>query len=293
LPNLRISVISNNKSLEQLYNKVSFRISKLVTRSYSTSFSIAVSYLKPELRSAIYSIYGFVRFADEIVDSFHNYDKKLLLEKFENDYYEAYKTGISLNPILHSFQQTVKKYNINDDLIHSFLKSMKSDLIKNDNYSKAEFDEYINGSAEVVGLMCLKVFIKGDESKYGELRLPAMKLGAAFQKVNFLRDIKNDTETLGRQYFPDTDFKSFNDNVKTKIIGDIEIDFKMSFSGIRNLPDDAKLPVLIAYYYFLRLLKKISRTPADKLISRRIRINNFLKLFLLIKAWFVCKLNLI
>jgi phytoene synthase len=233
--------------LEQLYNKVTFSISKLVTRAYSTSFSIAVSNLKTEVKSAIYSIYGFVRFADEIVDSFHDYDKKELLKKFENDYYEAYNSGISLNPILHSFQLTVKKYSIKNDLIQSFLRSMKVDLTKNGNYNKAEFEEYIYGSAEAVGLMCLSVFVKGDEIQYEELRLPAMKLGAAFQKVNFLRDLKNDTETLGRQYFPDTDFNTFGETEKRKIIGDIERDFSNSFIGIRKLPSDAKVPVLIAY----------------------------------------------
>jgi phytoene/squalene synthetase len=170
---------------------------------------------------------------------------------------------------------------------------MKVDLIKNGNYNKAEFDEYIFGSAEAVGLMCLKVFVKGDEKQYEMLKLPAMKLGAAFQKVNFLRDIKNDTETLGRQYFPDTDFRTFGDAEKTKIIRDIEKDFINSFSGIRKLPYEAKIPVLIAYYYFNGLLKKISGTPADKLISRRIRINNFVKMFLLIKAYFLCKLKLV
>jgi phytoene synthase len=245
------------------------------------------------MRSAIYSIYGFVRFADEIVDSFHSHDRRVLLEKFEKDYYEAYSSGISLNPILNSFQQTVKKYNINDNLIQSFLKSMKSDLDKDGYNSKSEIDEYIYGSAEVVGLMCLKVFLDGNEKLYDGLRVPAMKLGAAFQKVNFLRDIKHDYETLGRQYFPDTDFRTFNEEVKNKIISDIDKDFLTSLSGIRKLPRDSKFPVLIAYYYFGRLLKKISKTNADKLISKRIRINNFVKVSLIIKAYFVCMLKLI
>jgi 15-cis-phytoene synthase len=279
--------------LEQQYNKVTFSVSKLVTRAYSTSFSIAVSNLNTEMKAAIYSIYGFVRFADEIVDSFHDYDKRGLLEKFEKDYYDAYKNGISMNPVLNSFQLTVKKYDINDDLIQSFLKSMKVDLFKNGNYNKAEFEEYIYGSAEAVGLMCLKVFVRGDEKQYELLKLPAMRLGAAFQKVNFLRDIKNDTETLGRQYFPDTDFRTFGDAEKIKIIENINNDFINSFTGVRQLPYEAKIPVLIAYYYFNGLLKKISHTPADKLISRRIRINNFVKLLLLMKAYFLCKLKLV
>lgn len=264
-----------------------------MTRAYSTSFSIAVSNLNAEMKAAIYSIYGFVRFADEIVDSFHDYDKKELLEKFENDYYDAYNKGISLNPVLNSFQLTVKKYCIDDDLIQSFLNSMKSDLTKNGNYNKSQFEEYIYGSAEAVGLMCLKVFVRGDEKKYLELKLPAMKLGAAFQKVNFLRDLKNDAETLGREYFPDTDFRTFGEAEKIRIIGDIENDFRYSLTGIRKLPRETKLPVIIAYYYFRELLKKISATNADKLVSGRIRINNVVKGFLLVKAWFLCKLNLV
>jgi 15-cis-phytoene synthase len=245
------------------------------------------------MKAAIYSIYGFVRFADEIVDSFHDHDKRELLERFENDYYHAYKNGISLNPVLNSFQLTVKKYGINDDLIQSFLKSMRTDLQKQGNYNKSEFEEYIYGSAEAVGLMCLKVFVKGDEKQYEELKLPAMKLGAAFQKVNFLRDIKNDTENLGREYFPDTDFKTFSETEKKRIIQDIENDFRYSLGGIRNLPSETKMPVITAYYYFSELLKKISATRADKLISRRIRINNFVKMFLLIKAWFMSEFNLV
>lgn len=264
-----------------------------MTRAYSTSFSIAVSNLPPEMKEAIYSIYGFVRFADEIVDSFHDYDKKELLEKFEKDYYDAYRSGISLNPVLNSFQLTVKKYSISDDLIQSFLRSMKSDLIKNGNYTKTEFEEYIYGSAEAVGLMCLKVFVGGDEVQYEELKLPAMKLGSAFQKVNFLRDIKNDAETLGREYFPDTDFRKFGSAEKDRLIKDIRSDFKKSFAGIKKLPDETKVPVLIAYYYFNQLLRKIAGTTSDQLLSRRIRINNIVKIFLLLKAWFMCKLKLV
>jgi 15-cis-phytoene synthase len=284
---------NNFNRLVQQYNKITFGISRLVTRAYSTSFSIAVSNLKPELKEAIHSIYGFVRFADEIVDSFHDFDKKELLEKFENDYYEAIRSGISMNPILNSFQLTVKKYLISDDLIQSFLRSMKIDLVKNGNYTKTEFEEYIYGSAEAVGLMCLKVFVRGDERRYEELKLPAMKLGAAFQKVNFLRDIKNDAETLGREYFPDTDFKKFGNAEKKRLIADIRNDFTESFSGIKKLPDETKIPVLIAYYYFYGLLRRISGTPADQLISRRIRINSFVKIYLLLKAWFMCKLKLV
>lgn len=279
--------------MDQFYNNVTFRISKLVTRSYSTSFSIAISFLNREIRNAIYSIYGFVRFSDEIVDTFHEYDKKELLRKFENDYYEALRDGISLNPVLHSFQCIVKKYNIPDELIQAFLKSMKADLIKNGNYNKPEIDEYIYGSAEVVGLMCLKVFVAGDEILYSELKSPAMKLGSAFQKVNFLRDLKNDVENLNRSYFPEFDINTFNDTVQNKIITDIESDFSSSLPGIKKLSKNSKLPVLIAYFYYLNLLHKIRKTRPDKLIKTRIRVSDFKKVFLLIKAYLTVKLNII
>jgi len=274
----------------QLYNHTSLNISKLVTRAYSTSFSIAVSFLEPEIKSGIYSIYGFVRFADEIVDTFDSFDKKQLLEKFENDYYEGLNSGISLNPILHSFQNVVRTYKIPDDLIQSFLKSMKADLYKND-YDQTEINEYIYGSAEVVGLMCLKVFTKGDENLYAALKFPAMKLGSAFQKVNFLRDLKNDIESLDRRYFVGLDKCTFNDAVKNDIIKDIENDFASSYAGIKQLPNNSQLAVLIAYYYYGRLLKKIKQTPAKKLITTRIRVANSKKFILLLKAYFNYKLS--
>jgi phytoene synthase len=277
----------------ELYNDVSFRISKIVTRRYSTSFSIAVSFLKPEIRNAIYSIYGFVRFADEIVDTFHAYDKKKLLTDFENDFYKAYNEGISLNPVLHSFQSTVKKYNIGDDLIQAFLKSMKADLVKTGSYNKPEFDEYIYGSAEAVGLMCLCVFVRGDKNRFEELQHPAMKLGAAFQKVNFLRDLNNDVKELDRSYFPDLDINRFNGETKDIIINDIKADFKVSLEGIKRLPGDTKLPVLIAYYYFLSLLSKINNTPPEKLIKTRISVNNLKKFLLLNKAYLAVKTRMI
>ena len=279
--------------MEKFYADISFRISRLITTSYSTSFSIAVSFLKPETRNAIYSIYGFVRFSDEIVDSFHNHNKKALLAKFENDYYDAISEGISLNPVLNSFQLVVKKYKIEDELIQAFLKSMKADLFKEGNYNHAEIDEYIYGSAEVVGLMCLRVFLEGNVELYAELKQSAMKLGSAFQKVNFLRDLKNDVEHLNRSYFPEFDKTSFKDSVKIKIIEDIENDFSESLQGIRRLPKNAKLPVLIAYYYYLNLLRKIRNTPAEKLIMTRIRVADFKKFLLLIKAYFAVKMNII
>jgi 15-cis-phytoene synthase len=277
----------------QLYDDLSFSISRIVTRKYSTSFSISVSFLKPEIRNAIYSIYGFVRFADEIVDTFHAFDKKKLLTDFERDFYKAYNEGISLNPVLHSFQATVKKFNISDDLIQAFLKSMKADLVKTGSYNKPEFDEYIYGSAEVVGLMCLCVFVRGDRNRYKELQHPAMKLGAAFQKVNFLRDLKNDVKELDRSYFPDLDINRFNGETKDVIIKDIKADFKESLEGIRRLPGDTKIPVLIAYYYFLSLLSKINNTPAGKLVKTRISVNNLKKFLLLNKAYLAVKMRMI
>lgn len=277
----------------QLYNDVSFRVSKIVTQSYSTSFSIAVGFLNPENRDAIYSIYGFVRLADEIVDTFHDFDKERLLSEFEDAFYKAHKESISLNPILHSFQMTVKKYDIPDKLIQSFLRSMKMDLVKNGNYTKPEADEYIYGSAEVVGLMCLCVFVTGDKNLYNDLKYYAMKLGSAFQKVNFLRDLKNDIHDLNRSYFPEIEINTLNQEAKNKIIKDIESDFNASLPGIRKLPEDAKLPVLIAYYYYLCLLKKISNTKAEKLISTRISVHGLSKFVLFIKAYLAVKLGLI
>src|SRR4030042_2655127 len=185
--------------MNKLYNTVAYKISRLVTREYSTSFSKAVSFLKKDDQEAIYSIYGFVRYADEIVDTFHTVDKDKILESFENEYYSAVKRAVSTNPILHSFQLTVKKYNIPDELVKAFLKSMRYDLYKTQYSNKNEVDEYIYGSADVVGLMCLKVFVNGDETLYERLKVPAMRLGSAFQKINFLRDIKSDTEILNRQ----------------------------------------------------------------------------------------------
>lgn len=270
--------------MSNLYRDVSYKTSKLITSSYSTSFSIAVRFLQADLRKAIYSIYGFVRLADEIVDTFHKHDKKYLLGKFESDYYEAMEHGISLNPVLNAFQETVKRYKIHDDLIQAFLNSMKIDLFKNDHTTEAELNEYIYGSAEAVGLMCLRVYTEGDEMLYQELAGPAKKLGAAFQKVNFLRDMKNDTETLNRRYFYDTVGQKFDESIKKKIIDEIEKDFAFSIPGIKRLPENSRFGVLIAYYYYQRLLKKIKKTPAEKLLTTRVRVPDFIKILLLIKA---------
>ncbi|HEX2921651.1 MAG TPA: squalene/phytoene synthase family protein [Bacteroidales bacterium] len=279
--------------MQQLFKDISYNTSKLITSSYSTSFSKAVSYFEPDIRNAIYSIYGFVRLSDEIVDSFHEYNKAKLIELFERDYYEAYDNRISLNPALNSFQETVRKYNIPDDLIKAFLKSMKADLVKSVYISKNETDEYVYGSAEVVGLMCLKVFANGDSLLYEELTRPARRLGAAFQKVNFLRDIKNDIEILNRHYFHNTLGKEFDESVKKEIVNEIRLDFSSSFEGIRKLPEDSKVGVLIAYYYFKALLRKIEKTPARKQFEQRIRVHDFMKILILGRALLTTKLKLI
>ena len=279
--------------MKQLFDETSFKCSKIVTRKYSTSFSMAVYMLSPKIREAIYSIYAFVRFADEIVDSFHNHEKEILLNEFEEDYYKAYKNNISLNPILNCFQHTVKKYNITDDLIQSFLKSMKADLKKETYNTVEEYNEYIYGSADVVGLMCLKVFVNGDEDKYNELKFSAMKLGSAFQKVNFLRDLKDDYELLNRSYFPGVNLKELNANEKAEIIADIEADFNEALIGIKKLPLEAKFGVYTAYVYYKRLLNKLSKTPSSEILNTRIRVSNPLKISLLAKSFVVYKLNLL
>jgi phytoene/squalene synthetase len=279
--------------MPEFYNKLSFGVSRLVTRAYSTSFSRSVSFLDREIRDAIYSIYGFVRLADEIVDTFHDFDKQQLILEFENDFYHSLHNGLSLNPVLNSFQLTVRKYNIGDDLIQAFLKSMKLDLSRLEHKTKDETNEYIYGSAEVVGLMCLKVFVNGDQKLYDELREPARKLGAAFQKVNFLRDLKNDTQDLKRQYFHNLSNRSFDEAVKTEIIADIEADFDSSVAGMKKLPGNSRLGVVIAYTYYRKLLNKIKSTPAERLLEKRIRVSDPAKAFLLIKALVASRLNMI
>lgn len=279
--------------MKQLFDDVSFKCSKLVTKNYSTSFSLAVKMLSPSIRDAIYSIYGFVRFADEIVDSFHNFDKENLINDFENEYYKAQKSGISLNPILNSFQQTVRKYNIQDDLVQAFLRSMKLDLIKSDYNNKEEYEDYIYGSADVVGLMCLKVFVNGNEQKYNELKSEAMRLGSAFQKVNFLRDLKDDNLVLNRNYFPGINFKTFDEKSKLLIIKEIEEDFAVAYQGILKLPIDAKFGVYTAFIYYNKLLKKLKNTPCDKIGNERIRVSNYTKARLLAKSFLSYKLKLV
>lgn len=276
-----------------MHNEISFKTSKLVTKAYSTSFSIAVSFLTKDMQNAIYSIYGFVRFADEIVDTFHNVNQKLVFENFEREYYEAMENGISLNPILHSFILTVKKYNIPDHLVASFLKSMKADLTKNVYSNENELNEYIYGSADVVGLMCLMVFVNGDQLAYNKLEKPAMKLGSAFQKVNFLRDLNADIENLDRRYFPELNFGDLDEKTKITLIQDIESDFREAMIGIKALPSRSKLAVFIAYEYYRKLLKILKRTPANKIMKSRSRVANPIKFYLLGKAYLKYQFNII
>ena len=279
--------------MKQLFDDVSFKCSKLVTKSYSTSFSLAVKMLAPSIREDIYNIYGFVRFADEIVDSFHGYQKEQLIQDFETDYYKALESDISLNPILNAFQITVKKNNISDDLVQAFLKSMKMDLVKSEYNTKAEYGDYIYGSADVVGLMCLKVFVQGNQEKYDALKDEAMRLGSAFQKVNFLRDLKDDNLVLNRNYFPGVDLRSFDDEAKKAIIAEIDEDFKAAREGIKKLPLEAKFGVFTAYVYYKKLLNKLERTPSHKIGTSRIRVSNYSKAGLLAQSFVTYKLRLV
>lgn len=276
-----------------LYSKTCFDCSKIITNNYSTSFSLGIKAFHKDLQFPIYAIYGFVRFADEIVDSFHGFDKEELINDFEKEYYKAYRTGISLNPILNSFQSTVKEYNITDDLIQSFLKSMKLDLIKSDYSSAEEYNEYIYGSADVVGLMCLKVFVAGKTLKYEQLKGEAMRLGSAFQKVNFLRDLKEDNLVLNRNYFPGVDLNSFDEAAKNSIIKEIEEDFRVAYEGIVKLPIEAKFGVYTAYVYYKKLLTKLENTPYHQIGTERIRVSNYTKAALLARSFVSYKMKLV
>jgi len=276
----------------ELYHQTSSNISKLITRAYSTSFSIAVSTLQPKIRGDIYNIYGFVRMADEIVDTFHKHRKAELLYRFEAQFYQSYYEDISLNPVLHAFVRTVKKYNISLELVNDFLESMKMDLDKV-LYNRKNYDKYIHGSANVVGLMCLYVFVEGDIEKYEKLKNSAMMLGSAFQKVNFLRDLKDDIHLLDRQYFPGFNSQNFCDETKRQIIGEIEAEFAIAFQGIKRLPINSRLAVYIAYKYYRLLLRKLKRTPSKKILSQRIRISNYQKIVILADSFIRHKANLI
>ena len=279
--------------MKALFDTVSYACSVNVTKAYSTSFSSAVKMLAPSIRQDIYNIYGFVRFADEIVDSFHDYDKEELFRKFEIELDDAIKNKISLNPILNSFQHTVNRHNIKRELIDAFMKSMKLDLEKQEYKTTEEYHEYIYGSADVVGLMCLMVFVKGDEKKYNDLKESAMKLGSAFQKVNFLRDLKADFEGLNRTYFPNTDLTKLTESSKKEIIEDIENDFKLAYEGILRLPIEAKFGVYTAYRYYKRLLTRLKATPSAEIKNTRIRVPNYQKAELLARCYVKYRLNLL
>lgn len=277
--------------MKELFDSVSRKASKITTNTYSTSFSLGIRFFHKRFHDPIYAVYGFVRLADEIVDSFHEYDKPALLQRFKNDTYQAIEEKISLNPILNNFQWAVNKYNIDRELIDKFLESMEMDL-RDIQYDNAAFKEYIVGSAEVVGLMCLRVFCEGNEQRYNDLKEPAMRLGSAFQKINFLRDLKNDYHQLGRSYFPDIDLRKFDEETKKKIEEDISIDFRDGLEGIRRLPKEARFGVYIAYVYFYNLFLKIKSVSSSRIFIERIRISNSTKYKLLFTSFIRHQLNM-
>lgn len=278
--------------MKDLFDMISKKSSKLTTVTYSTSFSMGIRFFSKRFHDPIYAIYGFVRFADEIVDSFHNFDKAKLLQRFKTDTYLAIDEKISLNPILNNFQWAVNKYKIEHELIEKFLHSMEMDL-QDIEYDQPAFEEYILGSAEVVGLMCLRVFCEGDENRYQELKPSAMRLGSAFQKINFLRDLKADYQGLGRSYFPNIDLQKFDDETKKKIEDDIDKDFADGLEGIRKLPRGARFGVYMAYVYFYNLFLKIKRTNSSQIMQERIRIPNRTKYKLLVTSYIRHQLNLL
>lgn len=279
--------------MKALFDKVSQECAKNVTRTYSTSFSSAVRMLAPSIRQDVYNIYGFVRLADEIVDTFHDFDKQRLFEQFEVDLEMALRDKISLNPILNAFQETVYRYAIPRDLIDAFMSSMKADLSKKEYQTRQEYEQYIYGSADVVGLMCLKVFVKGADTAYERLKNPAMRLGSAFQKVNFLRDLKNDFELLSRSYFPNANLHQLDERTKNEIIAEIEDDFKAGLDGIIHLPLEAKFGVYTAYIYYRALLRKLKGTPSYEIKNKRIRVPNYQKYGLFAKSYFDYKMRMI
>ncbi|MBT3871181.1 MAG: phytoene/squalene synthase family protein [Flavobacteriaceae bacterium] len=278
--------------MKELFDSISNESATLITKKYSTSFSIAVRLLAPDIRQAIYNIYGFVRVADEIVDSFEGYPKEELLNRFEGEYQYAIETGISTNPVINAFQKTVKEYNIEAKLVESFLKSMRADLNKQVYENQEEIDEYIYGSADVVGLMCLKVFVNGDTKEYDRLKDAAISLGSAFQKVNFLRDLKQDYAHLNRTYFPNINPENLTTEDKNKIVQEIKEDFNAAYIGIKELPKEARFGVYVAYKYYLQLLKKVDKTPAEVLMDKRIRVSNLLKTYLLFQSYISYKIKI-
>ena len=279
--------------MKSIFDRVSRECSKIVTESYSTSFALATRMLSSSIRNDIYNIYGFVRFADEIVDTFHEYDKETLFKDFESSLEEALENRISLNPILNSFQDTYHKYGIPRHLVDSFMKSMRMDLSKKVYATHEEYKEYIYGSADVVGLMCLRVFVHGDEEKYQNLKESAMALGSAFQKINFLRDLKADYEELNRSYFPNTNLLDLDEQSKSRIVMEIKEDLRLGYEGILKLPNSSKFGVYTAYKYYGKLLNKLKKTPSREIKNARIRIPNYQKFGLLAKSYVNYKLNLI
>lgn len=270
--------------MKKLFDELAYDVSKKTTEKYSTSFSLGILALKPAIRNSIYAIYSYVRLADEIVDSFHGYDKEKLLERLKIETEVALEEGIALNPILHSFQSTVFSYNIDRSLIYAFLHSMAMDLNKI-NYNSDLYNEYIYGSAEVVGLMCLQVFTEGNEEQFNELEPYAKKLGSAFQKINFLRDLKDDYQVLGRTYFPNVDMGVFDNNIKYQIEREIEAEFKEALIGIKRLPNSAKFGVYLAYSYYLSLFAKIKNKSSQEILQSRTRIPNFMKAYVAFKSY--------
>jgi len=279
--------------MKSIFDKVSEDSSKIVIKRYSTSFYFSSSLLSKSIRQDIFNIYGFVRLADEIVDTFHEFPKKELLNEFEEELWRSIENKISLNPILNSFQNTVNRYSIPKDLIRSFLDSMKMDLEKKEYNSVEEYKKYIYGSADVVGLMCLKVFVKGSDTLYSDLSDYAISLGSAFQKVNFLRDLKDDSNILKRVYFPNVNMDDFNEESKKEIINEIELDFKNAIKGIARLPKNSRFAVYIAYRYYNKLLKKLKRTSSENIVKKRIRIHNFQKFTVIARSYVKYQLNLI
>lgn len=274
----------------ELYEKTTFGCSELITKHYSTSFTMGIKTLHKKYHHAIYAIYGFVRYADEIVDTFHLHNKAMLLERFKKDTYQAIEEKISLNPVLHSFQKIVNDYRIEHELIEAFLYSMELDLYKAD-YTQEGYEEYIYGSAEVVGLMCLRVFCEGDETAYQNLKSPAKSLGAAFQKVNFLRDMRSDFDERGRVYFPQINFNQFDEKAKKEVENDIEKDFDDAYQGIIKLPKGAQMGVYLAYIYYKKLFQKIKKLSPKTILTERIRIPDSRKLTLLLQTYFSYKLQ--
>ena len=279
--------------MKKIFDSISKDLSKVVTEKYSTSFSIATKLIDNSIRQDIYNVYGFVRIADEIVDSFHQYPKKEILDSLEEEVYIAINRKISINPILNSFQKTVNKYKIDIKLIEAFLRSMRWDLNKKSYSNKNDYKEYIYGSADSVGLMCLKIFVKGDDILYKDLKKYAMALGSAFQKVNFLRDINTDFETLNRTYFPGVDVNKFDEKSKKNIIEEIEDDFNIALKGIILLPNEARFGVYTAYKYYMKLLEKLKKTPSLKIKDARIRVPNYQKAYILINCYLKYNLNLL